>query len=101
MLRAAGLLWLLLPGLAALEPLSVSLAIGVAWALTGYLSHPNFYCSYVECCPSDGHRINATGTGRARGAAGRAGSPALARGSPRCIWQWPCHAETYAQLWPR
>lgn len=78
MLRAAGLLWLLLPGLTALEPLSVSLAIGVAWALTGYLSHPNFYCSYVECCPSDGYRINATGTG---GAAGCAGSPGLPRSS--------------------
>ncbi|KAK2535160.1 torsin-1B [Columba livia] len=58
--RALGLLWLLLPGLAALEPLSVGLAIGVASALTGYLSHPNFYCSYVECCPGAGHRINAT-----------------------------------------
>nr|XP_027326992.2 torsin-1B [Anas platyrhynchos] len=60
---AAGLLLpllLLLPGLAALEPLSVGLAIGVASALTGYLSHPNFYCSYVECCPSAGHRLNAT-----------------------------------------
>nr|XP_047910938.1 torsin-1B [Anser cygnoides] len=60
---AAGLLLpllLLLPGLAALEPLSVGLAIGVASALTGYLSHPSFYCSYVECCPSAGHRLNAT-----------------------------------------
>ncbi|XP_076211847.1 torsin-1B [Aptenodytes patagonicus] len=60
MSRAAGLLWLLLPGLAALEPLSVGLAIGVAGALTGYLSYPSFYCSYVECCSSAGQRLNAT-----------------------------------------
>lgn len=73
MSRAAGLLWLLLPGLAALEPLSVGLAIGVAWALTGYLSHPSFYCSYVECCSSAGQRLNATGT--------PAGTPTLPRGS--------------------
>ncbi|XP_031457563.1 torsin-1B-like [Phasianus colchicus] len=59
-MRAAVLLWLVLPGLAALEPLSVGLAIGVASALTGYLSHPSFYCNYVECCPGSGHRLNAT-----------------------------------------
>ncbi|XP_040461395.1 torsin-1B-like isoform X1 [Falco naumanni] len=59
MLRAAGALWLLLPGLAALEPLSVGLAIGVASAITGYLSHPRFYCRYVECCPSGEQRLNA------------------------------------------
>lgn len=88
---AAGLLLpllLLLPGLAALEPLSVGLAIGVASALTGYLSHPNFYCSYVECCPSAGHRLNATGTGvgtrgRGRGVAGSPQSRALRVASPR------------------
>ncbi|XP_064027545.1 torsin-1B-like isoform X2 [Pogoniulus pusillus] len=57
---ALGLLGLLLPGLAAQEPLSVGLAIGVAWALTSYLSHPSFYCSYVECCPSAERRLNAT-----------------------------------------
>ncbi|NXW10999.1 TOR1B protein, partial [Fregetta grallaria] len=44
----------------ALEPLSVGLAIGVAWALTGYVSHPSFYCRYVECCPGAGQRLNAT-----------------------------------------
>ncbi|XP_025957603.1 torsin-1B [Dromaius novaehollandiae] len=58
--RAPALLWLLLPGLAALEPISVGIAIGAASALTGYLSYPSFYCSYVECCPGDGHRLNAT-----------------------------------------
>ncbi|NXR08130.1 TOR1B protein, partial [Semnornis frantzii] len=42
------------------EPLSVGLAIGVAWALTSYLSHPSFYCSFVECCPSAERRLNAT-----------------------------------------
>lgn len=76
--RAVGLLWLfwlLLPGLAALEPLGVGLAIGVAWALTGYLSHPNFYCSYVECCPSAGQRLNATGTAGAGGTAGPRWAP--------------------------
>ncbi|KAJ7428112.1 hypothetical protein WISP_01877 [Willisornis vidua] len=60
MARWLALLWALLPGLAALEPLSVGLAIGVASALTGYLSHPRFYCSYVECCPRDGRRLNAS-----------------------------------------
>ncbi|XP_053940405.1 torsin-1B [Cuculus canorus] len=60
MRRAALVLWLLLPGLAALEPISVGLAIGVASALTGYLSHPRFYCRYVECCPTTRHRLNAT-----------------------------------------
>ncbi|XP_029468789.1 torsin-1A-like [Rhinatrema bivittatum] len=34
----------------AVEPLSVGLAIGIASALTGYLSHPRFYCSLMECC---------------------------------------------------
>lgn len=73
--RAVGLLWLLLPGLAALEPISVGLAIGVASALTGYLSHPRFYCNYVECCPSAGHRLNATGTGRGGRRAGPRWAP--------------------------
>lgn len=67
MARSVPLLWALLPGLAALEPLSVGLAIGVASALTGYLSHPRFYCSYVECCPRAGQRLNATGTAGAGG----------------------------------
>ncbi|KAH0615438.1 hypothetical protein JD844_004663 [Phrynosoma platyrhinos] len=39
---------------AALEPVSVGLAIGAASALTGYLSSPRFYCSFVECCPGEG-----------------------------------------------
>ena len=85
--RAAALLWLLLPGLAALEPLSVGLAIGVASALTGYLSHPSFYCSYVECCPSAGHRLNATGTAGAGGRQAALGSLTLPRssaGNGRC-----------------
>ncbi|KAF4789154.1 Torsin-1B [Turdus rufiventris] len=60
MARSVPLLWVLLPGLAALEPLSVGLALGVASALTGYLSHPRFYCSYVECCPRAGQRLNAS-----------------------------------------
>ncbi|KAL7980865.1 hypothetical protein Chor_002019 [Crotalus horridus] len=59
MQRPAGLLALLLLGAlrsAALEPVSVSLAIGAASMLTGYLSSPRFYCAFVECCPPDDHR---------------------------------------------
>lgn len=100
MLRVVGLLGLLLPGLAALEPLSVGLAIGVASALTGYLSHPRFYCSYVECCPSAGRRLNATGTaGPGRGGPAL-GFIALPVTGHWCAWQWPCRAEPRAQQWP-
>ncbi|XP_039200897.1 torsin-1B-like [Crotalus tigris] len=59
MQRPAGMLALLLLGAlrsAALEPISVSLAIGAASMLTGYLSSPRFYCAFVECCPPDDHR---------------------------------------------
>ncbi|XP_042300072.1 torsin-1B-like, partial [Sceloporus undulatus] len=48
------LLLLFSGSVAALEPLSVGLAIGAASALTGYLSSPRFYCSFVECCPAEG-----------------------------------------------
>lgn len=80
MARSVPLLWVLLPGLAALEPLSVGLALGVASALTGYLSHPRFYCSYVECCPRAGQRLNASGTAGA--GSGRA-APELGRSRQR------------------
>uniref|UniRef100_A0A8C8RZ58 Torsin n=1 Tax=Pelusios castaneus TaxID=367368 RepID=A0A8C8RZ58_9SAUR len=55
-----GLLSLLVPGSAALEPISVGIAIGAASALTGYLSRPRFYCAFVECCPGEADRPNAT-----------------------------------------
>ncbi|XP_070614574.1 torsin-1B [Erythrolamprus reginae] len=56
--RPAGLLALALVlvgslGSAALEPVTVSLAIGAASVLTGFLAKPGFYCSFVECCPPD------------------------------------------------
>ncbi|NXS20696.1 TOR1B protein, partial [Mystacornis crossleyi] len=73
----------------ALEPLSVGLAIGVASALTGYLSHPRFYCSYVECCPGAGQRLNATGTA---GAGGGRAAPELGRSlqrAPGPCWFFP------------
>ncbi|XP_074976549.1 torsin-1B isoform X2 [Caretta caretta] len=55
-----GLLWLLPPGSAALEPISLSIAIGAASVLTGYLSYPSFYCGFVECCPGAADRPNTT-----------------------------------------
>ncbi|XP_060106629.1 torsin-1B [Heteronotia binoei] len=47
-------------GSAALEPISVGIAIGAASALTGYLSYPGFYCGFVECCPGERDRPNGT-----------------------------------------
>ncbi|XP_063172161.1 torsin-1B [Candoia aspera] len=44
---------------AALEPVSLSLAIGVASVLTGYLSLAPFYCALLECCPDDDSRPDA------------------------------------------
>ncbi|XP_074871661.1 torsin-1A-like isoform X1 [Carettochelys insculpta] len=55
-----GLLSLLAPGSAALEPISLGIAIGAASALTGYFSYPSFYCGFVECCPGEAERPNAT-----------------------------------------
>ncbi|KAJ6652284.1 hypothetical protein lerEdw1_012770 [Lerista edwardsae] len=65
-------LLLVLGAAAALEPISVGIAIGAASALTGYLSSPRFYCAFVECCPQEQDRPNGTGTGTgARGACKR------------------------------
>ncbi|XP_028918570.1 torsin-1B [Ornithorhynchus anatinus] len=57
---------LLLPALLGLagpaqsfEPISLGIAIGAASALTGYLSYPDFYCRFVECC-RDERPLNAT-----------------------------------------
>ncbi|XP_074067059.1 torsin-1B isoform X2 [Macrotis lagotis] len=44
------LLLLLAPGAAPFEPITVGIAIGAASALTGYLSYPDLYCRFVECC---------------------------------------------------
>nr|XP_032653795.1 torsin-1B [Chelonoidis abingdonii] len=55
-----GLLWLLVSGSAALEPISLSIVIGAASVLTGYLSYPSFYCGFVECCPGEADRPNTT-----------------------------------------
>ncbi|XP_021117547.1 torsin-1B isoform X2 [Heterocephalus glaber] len=38
---------------AALEPVSVGLAIGAASALTGYLSYTDWYCRFAECCDAE------------------------------------------------
>uniref|UniRef100_A0A8D0L924 Torsin n=1 Tax=Sphenodon punctatus TaxID=8508 RepID=A0A8D0L924_SPHPU len=51
---------LVLQSSAALEPISVGIAIGAASALTGFLSSPNFYCRFVECCPGEGAQPNRT-----------------------------------------
>uniref|UniRef100_A0A8C5RT42 Torsin n=1 Tax=Laticauda laticaudata TaxID=8630 RepID=A0A8C5RT42_LATLA len=63
MRRPAGLLALVLAGVAlrsaaALEPVSVSLAITAASVLTGFLAQPRFYCGFVECCLPDDHRLD-------------------------------------------
>ncbi|XP_020829240.1 torsin-1B isoform X1 [Phascolarctos cinereus] len=44
------LLLLMAPGAEPFEPITVGIAIGAASALTGYLSYPDFYCRFVECC---------------------------------------------------
>lgn len=74
---------LVLQGAAALEPVSLGIAIGAASALTGYLSYPRFYCGFVECCPRDGDRPNATGTG-----AGQPGGGGAAWDLPRGEGRW-------------
>ncbi|XP_034968949.1 torsin-1B [Zootoca vivipara] len=47
-------------GSAGLEPISTTIAIGAASALTGYLTSPRFYCAFVECCPGEEERPNGT-----------------------------------------
>lgn len=51
---------------AAIEPISVGIALGAASALTGYLSYTDLYCRFAECCREE-QRLNASG---------RAGPPA-------------------------
>lgn len=65
---------------AALEPISVAIAIGAASALTGYLSK-DVYCRFAECCPKE-QPLNASGTaaGRPGGARGSGARPAALTG---------------------
>ncbi|XP_018096867.1 torsin-1A [Xenopus laevis] len=52
--RARGLRWLLVLLLLCpnvyTEPITISIAVGTAAVLTGYLSYPRFYCYWSECC---------------------------------------------------
>lgn len=82
-MRAAGALggraalWLLLAAraVAAIEPVSVAVAVGAASLLTGFLSYNDVYCRLAECCLQ--RPLNATGR-RAR----RAGRAPRARDGP-------------------
>uniref|UniRef100_A0A8D0HC83 Torsin n=1 Tax=Sphenodon punctatus TaxID=8508 RepID=A0A8D0HC83_SPHPU len=48
---ALGLALLLSPGVQAVEPFSLGLALaGAASALTGLISYPRLYCYFTECC---------------------------------------------------
>lgn len=58
---------------AAIEPISVGIALGAATALTGYLSYRDLYCRFAECCREE-QRLNASG---------RAGRPREGRGAHR------------------
>lgn len=46
-------LWLLPVKTRAIEPISVGIAITLASALTGFLSHRNFYCNFLDCCNTE------------------------------------------------
>ena len=73
-LRAGTALWLLLAAeaVAAFEPISVALAIGVASIYVAY-RHPALYCRFAECCGEE-KPLNASGTaGRLEGREGRKG----------------------------
>uniref|UniRef100_UPI00398EF602 torsin-1A-like n=1 Tax=Pristiophorus japonicus TaxID=55135 RepID=UPI00398EF602 len=63
--RPALLLLLLLrsaPLAAAVEPISMGIAVGVATALTGLLStFPTLYCKFQECCEAQWVQLNLTG----------------------------------------
>lgn len=86
-------LWLLLAAqtVAAIDPVSVSIAFGVASVLTGYVTYTDLYCRFAECCPEK-QRLNETGrTGRPAGARGAPGTgpAALTRGGGRERGQGP------------
>ncbi|XP_053552034.1 torsin-1A [Bombina bombina] len=43
-----------------MEPITITIAVGAAAALTSYLSYPRFYCGrFVECCEED-RELNVT-----------------------------------------
>ncbi|KAM8802026.1 torsin-1B [Rhynchonycteris naso] len=54
-LRGGAALWLLLAAQAvvAIEPVSMTIAIGAASILTGYVSYSSLYCRFAECCPKE------------------------------------------------
>lgn len=46
----------------AIEPISTSIAVGMAAALTGLLAiYPNMLCSIHECCQEEWIAMNSTG----------------------------------------
>ncbi|KAG2455868.1 torsin-1A-like isoform X1 [Polypterus senegalus] len=63
--RLAALAWLVLTTLcstAAIEPISTSIAVGMAAALTGLLAaYPNLLYFFQECCRDEWVSLNATG----------------------------------------
>lgn len=74
-LRSGAALWLLLAAraVAAIEPVSVGLAIGAASVITGYLSYRDLYCRFAECCREQ-RPLNATGRRAGAGHRGGGGS---------------------------
>lgn len=79
-LASGAALWLLLAAraVAAIEPISMTIAIGAASIITGYFS----YCRFAECCPKQ-RPLNATG--RRVGVEGREG-PARSGGRRAPRW---------------
>ncbi|XP_032904835.1 torsin-1A-like [Amblyraja radiata] len=62
MVRAVLLVLLSTPFLAAMEPISMGIAVGVATALTGLLTtFPKLYCKFQECCEDEWVKLNLTG----------------------------------------
>lgn len=67
-------LWALLAArvAAAVEPVSMAIAIGAASILTGYLSYSGAFCRFSECCNEE-RTLNASGTCPRAGRGGRDG----------------------------
>lgn len=68
-------LWALLAArvAAAVEPVSMAIAIGAASLLTGYLSYSGAFCRFSECCHEE-RTLNASGTCPRAGRGGRDGA---------------------------
>nr|KAF6434678.1 torsin family 1 member B [Molossus molossus] len=60
-LGSGAALWLLLAArtVAAIDPISVSVALGAASVLTGLVTYTDLYCRFAECCPKK-QRLNET-----------------------------------------